>query len=590
MRVSITPSNIASSNYSHYILSDELVPFPKQGYPSSNTQDIDLQFTWSNEPTFSFKVVRKSTGDTVFDTTGSVLVYENQFIEFVSKMPQNYNLYGLGEQIRNLRLGDNFNATLFAADAGDPIDYNIYGTHPFYLDTRYYKVNKSTGKHTLITTQNVTASGNYVGKSHGVFLRNAHGQEILTRPTNVTWRTLGGSVDLYFFDGPTAGEVTKQYQVGAIGLPAMQQYWTFGFHQCRWGYKNWSMVEDVVDNYRSFDIPLETIWTDIDYMFQYRDFTNDPNTFPYAAGQELMSRLHAAGQHYVPIVDSALYIPNPNNASDNYSIYTDGNDRGVFLNNPDGSQYIGNVWPGYTVFPDWHAEQAVPWWTDSMKEHHDKISWDGIWIDMSEVSSFCIGSCGTGNLSLNPVHPPFGLPGEPGSKIFTYPEGFNLTNATEAAIASSLSASQASSVASATPPSTATTPYFPFSTPTAGVRNVNYPPYVINNVQGDLAVHAVSPNATHVDGVEEYDVHNLFGHQILNATYQALLEVFPSKRPFIIGRSTFAGSGKWAGHWGGDNTSLFAYMYFSISQALSFSLFGMPMVSHFTFPHSTSKT
>jgi hypothetical protein len=102
---------------------------------------------------------------------------------------------------------------------------------------------------------------------------------------------------------------------------------------------------------------------------------------------------------------------------------------------------------------------------------------------------------------------------------------------------------------------------------------------VINNIQGDLAVHAVSPNATHVGGVEEYDVHNLFGHQILNATYQALLEVIPGKRPFIIGRSTFAGSGKWAGHWGGDNTSLFAYMYFSISQALSFSIFGIPMVS-----------
>jgi hypothetical protein len=58
---------------------------------------------------------------------------------------------------------------------------------------------------------------------------------------------------------------------------------------------------------------------------------------------------------------------------------------------------------------------------------------------------------------------------------------------------------------------------------------------------------------------------------------QALLEVFPGKRPFIIGRSTFAGTGKWAGHWGGDNTSLFAYMYFSISQALHFSLFGIPM-------------
>jgi alpha-glucosidase len=27
----------------------------------------------------------------------------------------------------------------------------------------------------------------------------------------------------------------------------------------------------------------------------------------------------------------------------------------------------------------------------------------------------------------------------------------------------------------------------------------------------------------------------------------------------------------------GDNTSLWAYMYFSISQALSFSIFGIPM-------------
>jgi alpha-glucosidase len=83
-------------------------------------------------------------------------------------------------------------------------------------------------------------------------------------------------------------------------------------------------------------------------MFQYRDFTQDPNTFSVEAGAPFFERLAANNQHYVPIVDSAIYIPNPNNASDNYSVYTDGNDRGVFLNNPDGSQYIGSVWPGYT--------------------------------------------------------------------------------------------------------------------------------------------------------------------------------------------------------------------------------------------------
>jgi alpha-glucosidase len=159
--------------------------------------------------------------------------------------------------------------------------------------------------------------------------------------------------------------------------------------------------------------------------------------------------------------------------------------------------------------------------------------------------------------------------------IYDYPEGFELTNKTEAASASAASSSQA---AAATTESSSSTSYLR-TTPTAGVRNVNHPPYVLNHDQTghDLAIHAVSPNATHSDGVQEYDVHNLFGHQILNATYNGLRAVDEQKRPFIIGRSTFAGSGKWAGHWGGDNYSKWAYMFFSIPQALSFSLFGIPM-------------
>lgn len=201
---------------------------------------------------------------------------------------------------------------------------------------------------------------------------------------------------------------------------------------------------------------------------------------------------------------------------------------------------------------------------------------DGIWIDMNEVSSFCVGSCGSGNLSLNPSHPPFALPGEPGNVVYDYPEDFELTNKTEAASASAASSSQATAATGSSSSSSIT---YLRTTPTPGVRNINYPPYVINHDQDghDLNSHAVATNATHSDGVQEYDVHNLWGHQILNATYQGLLRVDEKKRPFIIGRSTFAGSGKWAGHWGGDNASKWAYMFFSIPQALSFSLFGIPM-------------
>jgi alpha-glucosidase len=413
----------------------------------------------------------------------------------------------------------------------------------------------------------------YKSFSHTVYNRNAHGQEVLLRSNNITWRLLGGSVDLFFFDGPTPAEAITNFQTAATGYPAMQQYWSFGYHQCRWGYQNWSVLQDIVDNFKNFDIPLETIWTDIDYMDEYRDFTNDPHTFTVPTGQKFIAGIHENNQHYIPIVDSAIYIPNPANASDAYPPYNRGNDSGVFLQNPDGSQYIGSVWPGYTVFPDWHSANTVPWWTNELVNWHGNIPFDGIWIDMSEVSSFCVGSCGTGNLSLNPVHPPFKLPGELGNVDYGYPQGFNITNATEAAAASSASLSQASAY-----PTTSSAILAPFrSTPTPGVRNVNHPPYAINNVNGDLAVHAVSPNATHIDGVQEYDVHNLFGHQILNATYAALLAIFPSRRPLIIGRSTFTSSGRWAGHWGGDNVSNWIDMYFSIPQALTMALFGIPM-------------
>ncbi|PGH01895.1 alpha-glucosidase [Blastomyces parvus] len=581
LNVNIVPAHISSSNRSHYILPDHVVPKPKPGGPSyAHTGEGDLNFSWSNEPSFSFKVARRKTGDVLFDTRGTVLVFENQFVEFVSWLPRDYNLYGLGERIHGMRLGNNFTATIYAADVGDPIDSNLYGSHPFYLDTRYFEVQKDD-KLVPVTNNEHDPSRTYVSYSHGVFLRNAHGHEVLLQPDSLTWRVLGGSIDLYFYSGPSQSEVTKQFQLSTIGLPPLQQYYTFGFHQCRWGYKSWMELEDVVSNFEKFEIPLETIGeklSDIDFMKGYRDFEFHPDNYPIPEGQKFVSMLHQKGLHWIPIVDAAIYIPNPENPADAYNTFERGNASGVFLRNPDGSVYIGAVWPGYTVFPDFSAAGSQEWWSTELREFFNKVPYDGIWIDMNEVSSFCVGSCGSGNFSLNPVHPPFQLPGEPGNVIYDYPEGFNITNATEAASASSAALEQQASKTKGSSATTTTTrPDYLRTTPTPGVRNVNHPPYVINHVQGDLAVHAVSPNATHADGTLEYDTHNLYGHRLLNATYRGLLEVFPNKRPFIIGRSTFSGSGKWAGHWGGDNQSRWAYMFFSIPQALSFSLFGIPM-------------
>jgi alpha-glucosidase len=338
----------------------------------------------ANEPSFWFSVTRKSTGDVLFSTENKKLVYEDQFIEFVTYLPKDYNLSGLGEHIHSLKLNNNFTATIYAADVGDPIDRNLYGSHPFYLDTRYYEKNGS-GKLVKMSElqepgyrhQRTPSSGSYShgqeggsatyeSYSHGVYLRNTHGQEVKLEPESLTWRVLGGSIDLFVFSGPTPADVTSQFVMSAAGAPALQNYWAFGYHQCRWGYRNWTETREVVETLRRFDIPMETIWLDIDYMDQYRDFTLDPVTFPPSGVKEFFEYLHSNNQHFVPIVDSAIYIPNPTNSSDAYDTYTRGNMSGSFLSNPDGSQYIGAVWPGYTVFPDWFSEHSIQWWIDEM--------------------------------------------------------------------------------------------------------------------------------------------------------------------------------------------------------------------------------
>lgn len=318
-------------------------------------------------------------------------------------------------------------------------------------------------------------------------------------------------------------------------------------------------------------------------MDQYRDFTNGVMNFPVPASQAFLQKLHAAVQHHVPIVDSNIYTPNPTNGSDTYEIFERGAAMSAFIRNPDGTFSYGDNWPGFSVRPDWFSPGGQSFWTESLVGWYQDIQFDGIWLDLSEASSFCVGSCGTGLLQGNPVHPPFQLQGERGNVDYTYPEGFNLTNATDAASAIAASSTQATSnSATMVASSTASVARYPKTTPTPGVRNLDFPPYRIDNfvfAGNALIKNSIAPNASHNDqfNTTEYEMHNFFGHQILNATYNALLSVFPGRRPFLVGRSTFAGSGKWASHWGGDNTSRFGSMYLSISQALQFAIAGIPM-------------
>ncbi|CAJ0769472.1 2267_t:CDS:2, partial [Entrophospora sp. SA101] len=110
---------------------------------------------------------------------------------------------------------------------------------------------------------------------------------------------------------------------------------------------------------------------------------------------------------------------------------------------------------------------------------------------------------------------------------------------------------------------------------------LNKPLYRINNGGSKLQLNTLTlpMNAIHVNGFTEYNVHNLFGHMEAITTHKVLAErINKGKRPFIISRSTFPGSGKYTGHWTGDNKAQWEHLYLSIPGILNFQLFGVPMV------------
>lgn len=134
--------------------------------------------------------------------------------------------------------------------AAVPIAYslgtNLYGNHPVYFDHR-----GSLG-------------------THGVFLLSSSGMDIKINSTAesgqyLEYNTISGVLDFYFLAGSTPKQVAMQY-AETVGYAAMQPYWGFGFHQCRYGMQDVYEVAAVVANYSQANIPLETMWTDIDYM------------------------------------------------------------------------------------------------------------------------------------------------------------------------------------------------------------------------------------------------------------------------------------------------------------------------------------
>jgi len=79
-----------------------------------------------------------------------------------------------------------------------------------------------------------------------------------------------------------------------------------------------------------------------------------------------------------------------------------------------------------------------------------------------------------------------------------------------------------------------------------------------------------------------FNMHSLYGLQQTQFTYLYLLfqNTSPTygQRSLLLSRSTFAGSGQYAGHWLGNNKCTYDDMRHSISGIMNFQMFGVPFI------------
>ncbi|HVX97989.1 MAG TPA: TIM-barrel domain-containing protein [Polyangia bacterium] len=297
-----------------------------------------------------------AAGHVVSQDAGPMAIGANGF-RVTHAMPDDEHYFGLGDKAGPLDRRDmaftNWNTDAYAwQESTDP----LYKTIPFFLALRG-------------------------GRAHGFFVDN-------------TWRSWfdfgktardaygfgadGGALDYYFIDGPDPKAVVARYAdlTGKAPLPPL---WTLGFQQCRYSYYPEARVREVARTFRDKKIPADVIYLDIDYQKDNRPFTIDTERFPHF--DQMISDLGREGFKVIAITDLHLA------KAPGYAPYDQGLAGNDFVHAADGSVYVGKVWPGDSVFPDFTWAPARAWW-GTLYEDFVRRGIAGFWNDMNEPSVF----------------------------------------------------------------------------------------------------------------------------------------------------------------------------------------------------------
>ncbi len=461
----------------------------------------ELKFA-NNSNYFSFSLNSKKDNEDIFYTFSSdIFLYTDRYINFESVLTTN-DIYGFGERGHELKLDEGV-YTIWPNDTGGiRIDdgkggFNGYSHQPIGLHKTKYN--------------NIWL---------GFIFLNSNNQDVVIKynddgTTSLQHKTIGGIIDYYIIIGQSPIEVVQNIQ-NILGKPFLPPYWAVASHQSRYGYNTLAKFNETYNNYIKYQIPLDTMWVDIDSYNEYQVFSVNQKTF--AGLGDFILEIKEKHYHFVPIIDIGV----GNSTGDEYAKL--GRTLNCFIkSNYTKSDLFLDVWPGATLFPDYLNPNTTFFWEYGLLNYQKLVHYDGIWFDMNEIAGLkrdhkCVGEIADKCEKEDNFYYYKELPYLPG-----YNEETSRTNMA------------------------------------AGTINENGLLYGPD--ERKYAIYNTKPILSYT---QNKITHNFLKNKL-------------GVRPFIISRSATMGTGKYNGHWLGDNTSNYRMMKNSLDTIFNFGIFGMPM-------------
>ncbi|HKZ38435.1 MAG TPA: glycoside hydrolase family 31 protein [Chryseolinea sp.] len=360
-----------------------------------NDNIVRIQVTKENIfENFSYSVVANPQPETVTieDHTDSLVLKTSALILAISKSPVRFSFYTLHDQLINeddtfgtswngeqvttykkLQEGERF---IGLGEKTGPLDRKGHGYENWNTDNYAY----SPGGDPLYCSIPFYI-GVHRNLSYGVFFDNTYKSFFNFGASNNRFASFAadtGEMNYYFIYDHSVAEIIKQY-THITGRMEMPPLWSIGYQQCRYSYYPDKEVLNLAKTFREKDIPADVIVLDIHYMESYKIFTWSKRDFPDP--KKMLEELKGLGYNVVVICDPGIKV------EEGYHSYEDGLKENIFIKYPDGTNYAGQVWPGWCHFPDFTNPKAREWWKEQFKDYVN-VGVTGFWNDMNEIASW----------------------------------------------------------------------------------------------------------------------------------------------------------------------------------------------------------